>query len=133
MALEKPAGTLFRNPAVKGVEIHLEEDHLLLLIFFKSRDRWWGKRKVPYLAASVLSRAGLKTKQAQLVDLYELPNMKSARGWEGEGKTGRRVLKPADTSREAVNRRRGCRRCVKPSGDVYKRSGWHQGYQGTGR
>ncbi len=129
--LRQPVGHLYQhNLMVVGAGIDLEEDHLLLLLDLQTRDRWWAKRKAPYLLAGLLAKSQLQARHVQLQDVHELPNLKSARFWTGPGRSGRRVHTPPEGQDPPQPKPR--RRMPKMPAHWLQRSGWHQEYRGTG-
>jgi hypothetical protein len=127
------AESMLVNQWIAGVELELYEDHLLLFLTMVGHDRWWIKRRAPYLVVAILTRAGLHARDARIMEVRSLASLKNARFWTEGHSRGQRVHKPADGTETPSRRTGGCKGCKQPFQLVEKRSGWHQTYQGSGR
>lgn len=127
------AESMLANQYLDGVQIELHEDHLLMFLTMHGHDRWWIRKRAPYIVVAILTRADLQASDARIVEVNSLPSLKNARFWtEGHGK-GSRVHQPVDGSDTVPPRRDGCKNCKQTVGTIPKRSGWHSAYQGRGR
>lgn len=124
-AINGPVGDLMRlNPWVLGGTIELEEDHLLLTLTMKGHDRWWIRRRAPFLIASVAARSRLKMSEVKHVGIATPANLKKARF---RTQDGRRVHLPPDGSEPGPQLTiRPCVNCPDPD-FFHHRSGWKTG------
>lgn len=132
--LTPAAQAMTRNNWVVRIQIEIYDDHLSLAITMKGHDRWWIRRRAPYLVVPVLTNAGLEAHHADLQDVRPIKNLKSARFWTEKHNKGSRVFLPADGSEAPPPRDPRCKACKPAHIALHEtRSGWHQTYQGKGR
>lgn len=126
------ASSMLVNKWLAGVELELYDDHLLMFVTLVGHDRWWLRRRAPYIVVAILTRADLHARDARIVEVRQLTSLRNARFWtEGHSK-GQRIHAPADGTDTPPRPDGKCKGC-KQTTMINKRSGWSSAYQGRGR
>lgn len=116
------------NKWIVGMDIDIYEDHLLFTMRMRGHDLWWIKRRSPKIVIALLIRAELEVSDAELVEIKNVVNLKSARFWTVGYNKGKRVFMPIDGSDPPPPRQWKCKNCPPPAMMHQTRSGWHQTY-----
>lgn len=75
------------NKHVEKVDTARDGDDMLLRMTVKGHDQWWIKKNVVYPVASILTKAGLKVKDVQLVAVERPPDTRSTRPRASDGRS----------------------------------------------
>ena len=125
-ALVPAAQSMLANKWLAGVELELHEDHVLMFVTMTGHDRWWIKKRAPYIVVAILTQAELEASDARIVEVRSLPNLKKARYWTEGYRQGKRVTEPPDGTDPKPVRQRKCKSCKPPDFLIETRSGWQQ-------
>lgn len=127
-ALVPAAKSMVANQWIVAVQIDVEETFLDFIITMKGHDRWWIRRRAPYLVVAILTRAELEAKDVNLEEVRGVRSLRQARFWtEGHNK-GTRIFLPPDGSDPPLRKKPKCRRCDKQEAEFHSHTGWHQTY-----
>lgn len=109
--LTGPVQTMLNlNPWVTGAEIELEEEAVHLILTMKGHDRWWIRKRAPFLITSILTQARYPIDQVSHIEIVTVPNRKKARF---RTEDGTRVWEPVDGSEPGPQLTiRSCKTCT---------------------
>lgn len=122
-AVVGPLGDLMRlNRWVTNAAIELYEDKVHVILTMSGHDRWWIRKRAPYLIASVAARSRVGIENVKHVDVDTPPTLRRARFLTEDGK---RVMDPPDGSEVEIVFR-GCKACRDPKHWLWC-EGWKTG------
>lgn len=97
------------NRWVIAARIELDEEAVQVVLRMKGHDRWWIRKRAPFLISSILTRARHPVEKVRHTDIVTVPNKKKARF---RTEDGTRVWEPADGSEPGPQLTiRPCRTC----------------------
>lgn len=118
------------NKWVDAAEIQVDEKSVCLILTLTGHDRWWIRKRAPYLIASVATRAKIEQSLVKHLDVITPKNLKKARFRTEDGK---RVFYPPDGSAPGPQLTiRGCKQCKDPR-YYYHATGWRSGDEIKGK
>lgn len=75
------------NKWVKGVDMTRDGDDVLLKLTMQGHDQWWIKKRVIHPIGALLTRCGIKLKDAKLVAVERPQDLRSTRERASDGRS----------------------------------------------